>query len=141
MTTHDTTMREAMARKTQADMLIERTAMQMQALLEETAKALRPFPPFPGAFFTYGVEVSLEGIATPDFGCIVVGEEGKLYELEIKIDFNEDEGGVVDLVQARDETLKKLEDLHPKDHVILAYNAINQLTELILEQAHAGSEG
>lgn len=137
------TMHDAMARKTQADLLIERTAMQMQALLEETAKALRPFPPFPGAFFTYGVEVNLEGVATPDFGCIVVGEDGGLYELEVQIDFGEDEGGVVDIVQARDETLKKLENLHPKDHVILAYNALNQLTELLLEQAEdaAGTQG
>lgn len=135
------TMHDAMARKTQADMLIERAAMQLQSLLEETAKALRPFPPFPGAFFTYGVEVSLEGVATPNFGCIVVGEDGKLYELEIQIDFNEDDGGVIDLVQARDETLKKLDDLHPKDHVILAYNAINQLTELILEQQEQNAAG
>lgn len=126
---------DAFARKQQADLLVERTAMQMQLLLEETAKALRPFPPFPGAFFAYAVEVNLEGAESPDLGCIVVDENGRLCELEIKIDFGGEFGEIVDAVQARDETLKPLEDLHPRDHIVLAYNAINQLTELILEQS------
>jgi hypothetical protein len=124
---------EAFARKQQADLLIERTSMQLQQLLEETAKSLRPFPPFPGAFFTNAVEVNLEGVERADLGCIVVGEDGVLYELEIKIDFGEEFGDVTDPVQARDETLKKLEDLHPRDHITLAYNALTQLTELLLE--------
>ena len=133
-------MHDAMARKTQADLIIERTAQQVQMLLEEAALSLRPFPPFPGAFFTYGVEVNLDGTARPDLGCIVVGADGKLYELEVAIDFGEDAGGVADLVQARDETMKKLDDLHPKDHAILAYNALVQITELLLEQAAAARE-
>lgn len=120
-----------MARKTQADLIIDRAAQQLRVLLEEAAKELRPFPPFPGAFFTNAVEVRLDGAELPDLGCIVVGEDGGLYELEVKIDFGED---VVDMVQARDETLKKLDDLHPRDYVILAYNALTQLTELLLER-------
>ena len=122
---------EAMARKTQADLIIERAAQQMRALLEETAKSLRPFPPFPGAFFTNAVEVSLVGVERPEIGCIVVGEDGGLYELEMKIEFGDE---VVDMVQARDETLKKLDDLHPRDEILLAYNALTQLTELLLER-------
>ena len=125
---------EAFARKQQADLLIERTAQQLQLLLEETAKAMRPFPPFPGAFFTNAVEVNLEGVERSDLGCIVVGEDGTLCELEITIDFGEEFGDVTDPVQARDETLKKLEDLHPRDHITLAYNALTQLTELLLEE-------
>lgn len=125
---------EAFARKQQADLLIERASLQLQLLLEETAKSLRPFPPFPGAFFTNAVEVNLEGVERSDLGCIVVGDEGGLFELEIVIDFGEEFGDVIDPVQARDETLKKLEDLHPRDHITLAYNALTQLTELLLEQ-------
>jgi hypothetical protein len=125
---------EAMARKTQADLAVERAAQQLRALLAEAARALRPFPPFPGAFFTNAVEVNLEGVARPDFGCIVVGDDGGLYELEMKIDFGEEFGDVVDPVQAREETLKKLEDLHPRDEVVLAYNALTQITELLLER-------
>ncbi len=133
-------MNDALARKTQADLIIDRAAQQLRLLLEETAKALRPFPPFPGAFFTCAVEVRLDGAERPDMGCIVVSETGDLCELEIAIDFGEDIGDVVDPVQARDETMKKLDDLHPRDYVILAHNALTQLTELLLEQADAGSQ-
>ena len=122
---------DPLARKAQADLIIDRTAQQLRLLLQETAKELRPFPPFPGAFFTNAVEVNLEGVERSDIGCIVVGEDGELYELEMQIDFSDD---VVDMVQAREETLKKLEDLHPRDYVVLAYNALAQLTELLLEQ-------
>ena len=125
------------ARKTQADLIVERAAQQLQQLLREAVKELRPFPPFPGAFFTNAVEVNLEGVERPDIGCIVVGEDGELYELEMKIDFGEEFGDVVDPVQAREETLKKLEDLHPRDVIVLAYNALSQLTELLLERAGA----
>jgi len=125
------------ARKTHADLIIDRTAQQLGMLLKEAALELRPFPPFPGAFFTYGVEVNLEGVERPDLGCVVVGEDGELYELEMKIDFGDEFGEVVDVVQARDETLKKLDDLHPRDYIVLAYNALSQLTELLLERADA----
>jgi hypothetical protein len=125
---------EAMARKTQADLIVERAAQQLRALLEEAARSLRPFPPFPGAFFTNAIEVDLSGAERADIGCIVVGDDGGLYELEMKIDFGEEFGDVVDPVQARDETLKKLEDLHPRDEIILAYNALTQITELLLER-------
>src|SRR3954469_23927134 len=106
---------EPLARKAQADLIIERTAQQMRLLLQEAARELRPFPPFPGAFFTNAVEVNLEGVERSDIGCIVVAEDGELYELEMKVDFG-DEFGAADPVQARDEALKKLEDLHPRDY-------------------------
>jgi hypothetical protein len=125
---------DPLARKTQADLIIDRTAQQLRLLLEEAAKALRPFPPFPNAWFTNGVEVNLEGVERSDVGCIVVGEDGKLYELEMELDFGED---VVDMSQARDERLKPLTDLHPRDEIILAYNALSQITELLLEQAES----
>jgi hypothetical protein len=103
-------------------------------MLQETAKELRPFPPYPGAFFTNAVEVQLSGVERPDIGCIVVAEDGELYELEMKIDFSDD---LADPVQARDETLKKLDELHPRDYIVLAYNALTQLTELLLERAES----
>lgn len=131
---HGCMANDALARKQQADLLIERAAQQLRLLLEETAKALRPFPPFPGAFFTNAVEVPLEGAERSDLGCVVVGEDGGLYELEVVIDFGDEFGGV-DPVQARDETMKKLEDLHPRDEIILCYNAISALTEVMLEAA------
>ena len=125
---------DALARKQQADLLVERTAQQLRLLLEETAKSLRPFPPFPGAFFTNAVEVNLEGAERSDLGCIVVGENGGLFELEIVINFDEEFEALGDPVQARDENMKKLEDLHPRDEIVLAYSAISQLTEILLER-------
>ena len=126
-------MDDPLARKAQADLVVDRAAQQLRLLLKETAGALRPFPPFPGAFFTCAVEVNLEGVERPDLGCIVVAEDGELYELEMKIDFGEEFGDVIDPVQAREERLKKLEDLHPRDEIVLAYNALTQVTELLLE--------
>ena len=128
------TASDPMARKMQADLVIDRAASQLRLLLQEAARELRPFPPFPGAFFTCAVEVSLEGVERPDLGCIVVAEDGELYELEMQIDFGEEFGDVIDPVQAREERLKKLEDLHPRDYIVLAYNALGQLTELLMEQ-------
>lgn len=125
---------DAMARKAQSDLIVERTALQLAALLEEAAKELRPFPPFPGAFFTNAIEVDLAGVERPDIGCIVVGDDGGLYELEMKIDFGEEFGEVIDPVQAREETLKKLDDLHPRDYIVLAHNALSRITELLLER-------
>ena len=129
-------MNDALARKAQADLIIDRAAQQLRLLMQEAALALRPFPPFPGAFFTNAVEVNLEGVERSDLGCIVVGEDGELYEMEVKIDFSDD---VVDMVQSRDETLKKLDDLHPRDYIVLAYNALTQLTELLLESTAEGA--
>ena len=125
---------DALARKQQADAAIDRAALQLRTLLQEAAGALRPFPPYPGAFFTNAVEVDLAGAERSDLGCIVVAEDGELYELEMTIDFADD---VVDMVQARDERLKPLDDLHPRDYLVLAYNALTQLTELLLERADA----
>ena len=132
---------EHLARKAQADLIIDRTAQQFRLLLEETAREVRPFPPFPGAFFTNAVEVALDGVERADLGCIVVAEDGALYELEMKIDFGEEFGDVIDPVQAREENLKKLDDLHPRDYVVLAYNALTQLTEILLERADTADDG
>ncbi len=121
-----------MARKAQADLLIERTAMQLRQLLQEAAGQLRPFPPFPGAFFTNAIEVEAEAAENPERGCVVVCEDGELYELKMSIDFSEEAS---DPVSARDEALKKLEELHPRDYVVLAYEALSRLTEHLLEQA------
>ena len=137
----DMAANEHLARKAQADLIIDRTAQQLRMLVEEAARALRPFPPFPGAFFTNAVEVILDGVERPDLGCIVVAEDGELYELEMKIDFGEEFGAVIDPVQAREENLKKIDELHPRDYGVLAYNALTQLTELLLERAVADAGG
>ena len=120
-----------MARKAQADLLLERTAIQLRQFLEEAAAELRPFPPFPGAFFTNAIEVEGEAADSPERGCVVVCEDGELYELKMKISFSEE---ATDPVSARDEELAKLEDLHPRDYVALAYEALTRITEHLMER-------
>ena len=121
-----------MARKQQADLLLERTAIQLRQLLQEAAGELEPFPPFPGAFFTSAIEVEAETAESAGRGCVVVCGDGELYELKMSIDFSED---AEDPVSARDETLKKLDGLHPRDYVALAYEAITRITEQLMERS------
>lgn len=127
-----------MARKAQADLLLERTALQLGQLLHEAASQLRPFPPFPGAFFTNAIEVEAPQAESAERGCIVVCEDGELYELKMSIDFSDDS---MDAVSARDEKLTKLEDLHPRDYVVLAYEALRRVTEALMERAERDRRG
>ena len=122
-------------RKAQADNLLERAALQLQALLKEACIALDPFPPFPNALFTNALECEEGSAASPDRGCIVVCEDGELYELEFGVDHDSIEmTGSWDPVTARKETKKKL-DLHPRDYVVYAYNGLVAVTEHLLERA------
>jgi len=128
---------DPMARKTQADLLLERAAMQLRELLREAAAQLRPFPPFPGAFFTNAIEVEAVAAETPERGCIVVCEDGALYELKMSIDFSDD---APDPVSARDEKLTPLE-LHPRDYIVLAYEALARVTEHLMERQEQEARG
>lgn len=122
-------------RKAQADNVLERAALQLQQLLKEACEELRPFPSFPNAFFTNAIECDPGPVADPERGCVVVCEDGELYELEIGVDHEAIElTGSWDPVTARKETRKKL-DLHPRDYVIYAYNGLVAVTELLLERA------
>jgi hypothetical protein len=121
---------EPMVRKRQADLIVETSARQLHELLQEAASRLDPFPPFPGSFFTLGVEVEGGCAEDPERGCVVLAPDGEFYELEMSVDFTD---GGTDPVTARDETLKKL-DLHPCDYVVYAYNAVTRVTELLMER-------
>ena len=127
-----------MARKAQADLIVERAALQLRQLLQEAAVQLRPFPPFPGAFFTNAIEVEAPAAEMPERGCVVVCEDGELYELKMTIDFSDD---AQDPVSARDEKLTKLEDLHPRDYLVLAFEALTRVSEALLERAEQGARG
>jgi hypothetical protein len=39
-----------------------------------------------------------------------------------------------DPVAMRKEDLKKLDDLHPCDHLVYAYNALTRVVEMLMEQ-------
>jgi hypothetical protein len=125
---------DPLARKNQADRIVERAAEQIRGLLHEAVARLDPFPPFPGAFFSYGIEVEPAGVAGADRGCVVLAPDGELYELKMGMDFS---GEATDPVAAREEKLEKL-DLHPRDYLLYAYEALTKVTELLLEQAEGG---
>ena len=123
-------------RRRMADEALNAAAERVEALLCEAALELRPFPPFPGAFFTMGVEVEPDGVRDRNIGCVIVTEEGALRELQLSFD---DEGpaavlGANDPVSMRDETLVELEDLAPQDRLTLAINGLDAVSELLDRQ-------
>ena len=119
--------------KNEADALLERTADRLRRLLQEAAARLDPFPPFPGAFFSYGIEVQAPGAESPDRGCVVLAPDGELYELVMGQDITALALDESDPVALRKEELKKL-DLHPRDYIVYAYDALTKVVELLLEQ-------
>lgn len=128
---------DPLARKVQSDLIVERAADQLRRLLRDLVAQLDPFPPFPGAFFTYGIEVEPEAAARTDRGCIVVGPDGELYEFELGIDLEGlDPSGYADPVALRNEALKKVA-FHPRDYVVYAHSAIARMTELLMERLEA----
>jgi len=122
---------DPLTRKRQADEIIETTARQLRDLLHEAVAQLDPFPPFPGSFFTYGIEVEGGTAESRERGCVVLAADGDLYELEINMDPSRQS---IDPIGGRDEKLKKL-DLRPRDYILYACDALTKVTELLLEQA------
>jgi hypothetical protein len=121
--------------KAAADLIVEQAAAQLRDLLQTAVSRLRPFPAFPGAFFTNAIEAEPDGAADAERGCVVVCEDGELYELQMGVDLESVAlGGFEDPVSLRKEELKKL-DLHPRDYIVYAYNALTAVTEKLLEQA------
>ncbi len=127
--------RQSLARKTQADRVLERAAVELETLLKEASAELRPFPSFPNAFFTNAIECDPGPAADPERGCVVVGEDGELYELEFGVDHEAVEvTGSWDPVTARKEEQRPL-TLHPRDYVVYAYSGLTAVTEALLERA------
>jgi hypothetical protein len=131
------TTTQPLVRKAQADLLLDRAALQLRELLREAARELRPFPAFPGAFFTNAIECEPDGAASPERGCVVVCDDGELYELQIGVDQEALADGLSDPVALRDERRQKLDDLHPRDYIVYAYNGLLAITEALLERQEA----
>jgi hypothetical protein len=123
--------------KSDADAILERAAERMRKVLAEAASALDPFPPFPGAFFSYGIEIEAPGLETPDRGCVVLAPDGEFYEMQMGQDVPEFPMDIADPVALRTEELKPLE-LHPQEYLVYAYNAVRQVVELLMERQEEG---
>ena len=110
--------------------VIERAADEVADLLRRTAVDIRPFPTFPGAFFTEAVEVETEAPGARVHGCIVVTREGELRELRIGIDAEAFEHpGIPDPVAMRSEKLAEV-DLSAADRLLYSLAALRTLTAL-----------
>ncbi len=120
--------------KAEADEALDRLAQRLRRLLQEAAGQLEPFPPFPGAFFTHGIEIEAPGVESPQRGCVVLAPDGELYELEMGEDVTALALDQTDPVALREEKLKKLEEMHPRDYVVYAYNALTKVVEILLER-------
>jgi hypothetical protein len=118
----------------QADVVLEETAQRLCQLLQEAVRHLDPFPPFPGAFFTFGIEVEALGAESPGRGCVVLAPDGELYELVMGQDMDALTLDITDPVALRTEELKPLENLHPREHVLYAYAALAKVIELLRER-------
>jgi len=124
---------DPLAQKAKADAAIERAAQSLRQLLQEAVARLDPFPSFPGAFFTLAIEAEPDAASHTDRGCVVVGPDGELYELTMGLELPPGPGEPADPVSMRREEMKRLE-LHPRDYVVYAYNALTRVVEILLEQ-------
>ena len=125
--------------KNEADAALERAADRLRRLLQEAVAQLDPFPPFPGAFFSYGIEIEAPGTESPERGCVVLAPDGELYELRMGQEVPAFDFEMTDPVALRQEELKPLE-LHPRDYLLYGYNALVRVVELLLERQGEGRE-
>ncbi len=115
---------------------VQKTADALHEQLVEMAEALDPFPYFLGSLEVRAVEAEPGGVERSDRGCIVVCQDGELYEFTMKMQ-SEDAGA--DLSMSRDDSVKRIE-LSPQDYIPYAYNAIKELGKLIEDQRARGKK-
>ena len=128
---------DPLAQKAQADALVEGAALRLRELLREAVGHLDPFPPFPDAFFTFAIEAEPAAAAHAERGCVVVCPDGELYELVMEMELPSFADEPADPVSLRKEELRRLDNLHPRDYLVYAYNALTRVVEILLEQQEA----
>ena len=120
--------------KAEADAALDRLAQRLRRLLQEATGRLDPFPPFPGAFFTHGIEIEATGVDSPERGCVVLAPDGELYELEMGQDLTALALVHPAPVPSRAATRPKPEASLPRARPVYAYSALTQVVELLLER-------
>ena len=121
-----------------ADAIVERAAEQLRELLKRLAGEVDPLPVFAGSMFTYGIEVPPP--AGSPLGCVIVGEDGELSELQLGLD-DEAVASGGDAVAARIEHLEPLE-LTSANYITHAYQAVGAvITYLDTGELPAGAAG
>ena len=131
---------DPLVHRAHADVIVQRAAEQLRELLHAVAAEIDPFPPFPGSMFSYGIEVDpgaggASGSAGPEGagrGCVVLAEDGELYELQIGLDVDQVESG--NPLAMRSEERVRLDDLSPAEYVDYAQRAVAAAVEWLLKQ-------
>lgn len=106
-----------------ADAIVQRAADQLRVVLKGLVEEIDPFPVFPGSMFTYGIEVP--PTAHTSLGCVIVGDDAELYELQLGLDQDVIASGG-DAHAARLEETVQLE-LTPAEYATQAHAAIGAL--------------
>jgi len=89
--------------------VVDSAAEELLAQLVSVAEQIDPFPAFPGAVFAYGIEVEPRAGGLPELGCVILGDDGGLYELEIGLDDTRPQQTVADASTERHEALVPLD--------------------------------
>jgi len=110
-----------------ADAIVQRAAEQLGELLKRLTGEVNPLPPFPGSMFTMGIEVPPPP-GSP-FGCVIVGEDGDLFELQLGLD-DESVASGGDAMAARIEHLEPLV-LEPADYIPHAHRAVRAVVSYL----------
>jgi len=119
---------DPLTRRAKADVMIERAASQLREMLHEAAGELDPFPLFMGSLYVRAIEAEPGGAAKSDLGCVVVCPDGELYEYVYTMIL----GGLFPEPTPKEETRKL--DLPPQEYIPYAYNALCEVTRLLLER-------
>lgn len=125
--------KDPLTRRAKADIMLERTASQLREMLHETVGELDPFPFFMGSIFIRAIEAEPGGATKGERGCVVVCPDGELYEYIYTITV----GGPFP-EPSRKEEIREL-DLPPQDYIPYAYNALCEITRLLLERQESGA--
>ena len=108
---------------------VQRAADKLHDSLVELAAKLDPFPYFLGSIEVRAIEAEPGGANKADRGCIVVCQDGEMYEFSMKIQAPNE----FDLGMERDDSVKPVQ-LPPEDYVAYAYHAIEEIAGLLAEQ-------
>ena len=113
-----------------ADAAIGRAVEDLRAQLVSVAEQIDPFPAFPGAVFAYGIEVEPARGGLPDLGCVILGDDGALYELQIGLDDTRPQQAVADASTERHEDLVPL-DVPPAAFATYAHAALHAAADYL----------
>ena len=125
--------KDPLTRRAKADIMLERTASQLREMLQEAVGELDHFPFVMGSIFIRAIEAEPGGATKGERGCVVVCPDGELYEYIYTITV----GGPFP-EPSRKEEIRELE-LPPQDYIPYAYNALCEITRLLLERQESGA--